>query len=61
MIDFDAAFIACPLVAILRGVRPDKVEPIGDALVDAGLTLIEVPLNSPDPIESIARLVRQVA
>lgn len=53
---FDAAFARCPLVAILRGVKPDEVVAIGEALVEAGFTLIEVPLNSPDPLESIARL-----
>ncbi|MCM8730906.1 2-dehydro-3-deoxy-6-phosphogalactonate aldolase [Hephaestia sp. GCM10023244] len=58
--DFAAAFARCPLVAILRGVRPDEVAPIGVALVEAGFTLIEVPLNSPDPLESIARLVQTV-
>jgi 2-dehydro-3-deoxyphosphogalactonate aldolase len=57
--DFDQAFDRCPLVAILRGVRPDEVEAIGDALVDAGFTLIEVPMNSPDPLDSIARLARR--
>lgn len=45
-----------PLVAILRGVTPDEVLPIGHALVDAGFAIIEVPLNSPDPIVSIRRL-----
>lgn len=55
---FDAAFARCPLVAILRGVKPDEVEGIGEALVEAGFELIEVPLNSPDPLESIARLSR---
>ena len=59
MNDFATAFAACPLVAILRGVRPDEVEAIGDALVDAGFTLIEVPLNSPDPFASIERLARR--
>lgn len=46
----------CPLVAILRGVAPHEVEAIGDALVAEGFAIIEVPLNSPDPIESIRRL-----
>lgn len=53
---FDAAFAACPLVAILRGVRPDEVVAIGEELVAAGFTLIEVPMNSPDPLDSVARL-----
>ena len=46
----------CPLVAILRGVKPDEVEAIGQALLEAGVAIIEVPLNSPEPIESIRRL-----
>lgn len=56
MNDFAAAFAVCPLIAILRGVRPHEVVPIGEALADAGFTLIEIPLNSPDPLESISRL-----
>ena len=48
---------APPVVAILRGVAPDTVVGIGEALVGAGIRLIEVPLNSPDPIEGIRRLV----
>lgn len=47
---------ACPVVAILRGVTPEEVEPIGAALIAAGLAIIEVPLNSPKPLESIRRL-----
>lgn len=55
---FDAAFARCPLIAILRGVKPDEVEAIGETLVEEGFTLIEVPLNSPDPLDSIGRLAR---
>jgi len=58
--DFRRAFDLFPLVAILRGVQPDEVEAIGDALVGAGFTLIEVPLNSPDPFASIERLARRL-
>lgn len=53
---FEARFAEGPLIAILRGVRPDEVEAIGDALVEGGVRIIEVPLNSPDPLDSIARL-----
>lgn len=45
-----------PLVAILRGVRPDEAEPIAGAIVEAGFGAIEVPLNSPEPFDSIARI-----
>ncbi|OYQ31496.1 2-dehydro-3-deoxy-6-phosphogalactonate aldolase [Niveispirillum lacus] len=45
-----------PLVAILRGVTPATVVAIGQSLYDAGFRAIEVPLNSPDPLDSIARL-----
>jgi 2-dehydro-3-deoxyphosphogalactonate aldolase len=58
---FDAAFARCPLIAILRGVQPDEVEDIGEELVAAGFTLIEVPMNSPDPLDSIARLAKRFA
>src|SRR3954451_14090805 len=56
MLDLRAALKRCPIAAILRGVKPDEIDAIGDALVEAGITVIEVPLNSPDPFESIKRL-----
>ena len=42
-----------PIIAILRGLRPDEAVPVGQALLEAGIDRIEVPLNSPDPLESI--------
>ena len=56
MPDLRAALTTCPIVAILRGVKPDEIDAIGDALVEAGVTVIEVPLNSPQPFASIKRL-----
>lgn len=53
---FKDAMKALPLVAILRGVRPEEVEAIGAALYAAGFRLIEVPLNSPEPLASIETL-----
>lgn len=55
----DAALAYCPLVAILRGVRPNEVVAIADAIVEAGFSMIEVPLNSPDPLNSIALLAKR--
>jgi 2-dehydro-3-deoxyphosphogalactonate aldolase len=52
----DRDFAELPLIAILRGVKPDEAIDIGLALVETGFRLIEVPLNSPEPIESIRRL-----
>jgi len=57
---FQAAFAALPLVAILRGIQPHEAEGIGAALYEAGFRLIEVPLNSPDPLRSIALLARRL-
>src|SRR5436305_14207067 len=56
MLDLRTALTQCPVAAILRGVTPDEIDGIGDALVEAGITIIEVPLNSPNPLESIKRL-----
>ncbi|HEV6964214.1 2-dehydro-3-deoxy-6-phosphogalactonate aldolase [Roseateles sp.] len=49
-----------PLVAILRGVRPDEVEAIADVLYAEGFRVIEVPLNSPQALDSIGRLARRM-
>lgn len=46
----------CPLIAIIRGVTPAEAEAIGDAIFEGGIRIIEVPLNSPDPLASIERL-----
>lgn len=53
---FRAGLAACPLVAILRGIRPGEAQAAGAALVASGWRLIEVPLNSPDPLSSIRTL-----
>ena len=50
----------CPLVAITRGVSPDEAEAIGDAIYEGGIRIIEVPLNSPEPLESIRRLAARM-
>jgi len=57
--EFAAAMMRCPLVAILRGVRPEEIEGVADALVEAGFSMIEIPLNSPDPLASIARIAHR--
>lgn len=54
-----AALAQLPLVAILRGLRPEEAEAVGDALHGAGWRLLEVPLNSPQPLASIATLARR--
>lgn len=50
------AFGACPMIAILRGVTPADAAAHGAALYEAGFRIVEVPLNSPDPFDSIAAL-----
>ena len=49
-----------PLIAILRGVTPDEIVAVGRALHDAGFRVIEIPLNSPQPYESIRRLTAEL-
>ena len=49
----------CPLVAILRGVKPAEVSAIVAALQEEGIAIVEVPLNSPQPLDSIARLAHE--
>ncbi|MEI7872679.1 MAG: 2-dehydro-3-deoxy-6-phosphogalactonate aldolase [Alphaproteobacteria bacterium] len=53
---FRAAMRELPLIAILRGLKPAEAPAIGEVLVEAGFSLIEVPLNSPQPLDSIAAL-----
>jgi 2-dehydro-3-deoxyphosphogalactonate aldolase len=56
----DAALKQLPLVAILRGVKPEEVEAIADALYAEGFRVIEVPLNSPNALDSIGRVARRM-
>jgi 2-dehydro-3-deoxyphosphogalactonate aldolase len=49
---------SCPLIAIIRGVTPGDVEATAEALFEAGIRIIEVPLNSPTPLESIRKIAR---
>ena len=49
----------CPLIAILRGVTADEAEAVGEAAYEGGLRIIEVPLNSPDPLRSIELLAKR--
>ena len=53
---FHRYFDSCPLIAIIRGVTPPEAEAIADVLYEAGIRIIEVPLNSPNPIDTIDRL-----
>jgi 2-dehydro-3-deoxyphosphogalactonate aldolase len=54
--DYDRHFAQCPLIAIIRGVTPDEALDIGGALIEGGIRIVEVPLNSPEPLKSIERL-----
>jgi 2-dehydro-3-deoxyphosphogalactonate aldolase len=52
----EQALAEVPLVAIIRGVRPDEIEAVGEALYAGGIRVIEVPMNSPEPLVSIRKL-----
>jgi 2-dehydro-3-deoxyphosphogalactonate aldolase len=54
--NFAQAVTQCGIIAILRGVTTGEVAAIGQALVEAGITIAEIPLNSPDPFTSIAKM-----
>lgn len=58
MLRFRDALAQCPLVAILRGVQPGEAVAVGEVLIEAGFRIIEVPLNSPQPLDSIAALAK---
>lgn len=49
----------CPMIAILRGIKPEEAVAVGEALYAAGFRVMEVPLNSPRPLESIAALAKR--
>ncbi|MEQ1520349.1 MAG: 2-dehydro-3-deoxy-6-phosphogalactonate aldolase [Aestuariivirga sp.] len=55
---FADAMSECGLIAILRGITTAEVEPIGQALVEAGIRVAEIPLNSPDPFASIEKMAK---
>lgn len=59
MIDLPAALSENPLIAILRGLEPKNAVPVSDILFDAGFRIVEVPLNSPEPLNSISQIVEK--
>ena len=59
MLQLRAYLSPLPLIAVLRGITPEEISAIGRALHDEGFRLLEVPLNSPRPFESIGRLARE--
>lgn len=56
MMTIREALAANPLIAILRGLEPDRAVPVAEVLIETGFRVIEVPLNSPMPLDSIAQL-----
>ncbi len=59
MITLRDALDRLPLLAVLRGITPEEAEPVGEALAGAGIPILEVPLNSPDPYRSIEILAKR--
>jgi 2-dehydro-3-deoxyphosphogalactonate aldolase len=57
---FQRHFSICPLIAIIRGVTPGEAEAVGEALYEGGIRIIEVPLNSPEPLSSIETLAKSL-
>ena len=57
---FDRHFEPCPLIGIIRGVTPADAVGIGKALLDGGIRIIEVPLNSPEPFASIGAIAEAI-
>lgn len=53
---FSIALARMPFVAILRGIRPEEADAVAAAIVEAGIEILEVPLNSPEPLDSVRRM-----
>jgi 2-dehydro-3-deoxyphosphogalactonate aldolase len=59
--NFTDAFRQMPVIAILRGVRPSEAVAIAEAVLESGIRVIEIPLNSPDPLTSIKHVAEELA
>jgi 2-dehydro-3-deoxyphosphogalactonate aldolase len=59
--NFKDAFRQMPIIAILRGVRPSEAVAIAEAVLESGIRVIEIPLNSPDPLTSIRHVAEELA
>ncbi|MBR9912578.1 MAG: 2-dehydro-3-deoxy-6-phosphogalactonate aldolase [Gammaproteobacteria bacterium] len=57
---FQQALTECPLIAIIRGVKPTEVEAVAETLLEEGVRIIEIPLNSPEPLRSLELLARRM-
>jgi 2-dehydro-3-deoxyphosphogalactonate aldolase len=59
--NFEEAVFRCGIITILRGITTAEVDAVGQALVEAGITIAEIPLNSPDPFTSIEKMAKAFA